>query len=81
MGAYRSRTHQHAFSASHISDSVLFWPQYGAVCRILAVAIEFGPCFMDLVVRSINRTAILRPRTAALWSTSTYLSSRQLLYC
>jgi len=23
-GAYRSRTHQHTFSASHISDSVLF---------------------------------------------------------
>ena len=46
--ACHSRTHQHAFSASPIS--VLLWPQYGAVCRILAFAIEFGPCLTDLVV-------------------------------
>ena len=49
------RTHQLAFSASRISDSLSDSPQYAAMCRMLAVAIELGPSFMDSVGRSINR--------------------------
>jgi hypothetical protein len=55
--AFSERTNTH--SAVHISLTLLVSLEYGAMCRILAVAIEFGPCFMDFC-RTLNQPAAYR---------------------